>query len=294
MKRRRFLGLAACAALAPRGARAEEAAFLSGRVAMTRRGAGPDVILIPGLASTPAVWDRLVLRLEGRYRLHLAAVRGFGDLPAADNATGALSAPVAAEIVRYIRSAGLVGPALIGHSLGGQMALRAAAHPGAGVGRVMAVDASPFFPELLRPGATVAEIEPTARLIYQAVQLLGDEALRNGGRALGVDAAPAAEAVFGAMGWQGGDRRVLAQGLYEAMTADLRGRLALVSAPVTVTYGLGVGRDSPRRQMEARLRAAYARLPHPPRYEPIADAEHMVMIDRPLAFAAAVERFLAA
>ena len=51
-----------------------------------------DVILIPGLSSSPEVWDRLTDELKGRYRVHRIHVQGFAGAPAEDNATGPVSA----------------------------------------------------------------------------------------------------------------------------------------------------------------------------------------------------------
>ena len=75
--------------------------FQSQRIAVTARGEGPDVILIPGLASTPAVWDATAQALEDRYRVHLVAVNGFGDTAPGANARGPLTAAIANEVRRY-------------------------------------------------------------------------------------------------------------------------------------------------------------------------------------------------
>lgn len=272
-------------------------AFRSDRIVVTVRGEGPDVILIPGLASTSEVWSRTANRLDDRYRLHLVSIRGFGNVPAGANAEGAVVGPVAAELRRYIASQRLDRPAIIGHSMGGLVALRTAADAGrdrrgAQVGRVMVVDATPFFPSLISPGATVGDVEPLARIAYQALLFLGDEALRTQGNALGQQLGGAADNVFGSLGWQGGDRGVLAQGLYEVMTTDLRNRLPDISAPVTVVYGWSADDASPRAHLESLFAAGYRNLPRPARFERIEGAEHMVMIDQPTRFLAAVDRFL--
>ena len=68
-------GAALWAAGAPASARAP---FQSTRIVVETRGGGPDLILIPGLASTSAVWSRTAARLADRRRLHLISVRGFG------------------------------------------------------------------------------------------------------------------------------------------------------------------------------------------------------------------------
>jgi pimeloyl-[acyl-carrier protein] methyl ester esterase len=296
-QRRNFLkGLGGAAALwtaaPPAWARAP-APFQSARIVVETRGAGPDLVLIPGLASTSAVWSRIADRLSERRRLHLVSVRGFGDLAAGANARGAIMSAVAGEVRRYIADAGLPAPAVIGHSMGGQVALRAAADAPHRIGRLMTVDASPFFPALISPGATAGDIEPIAQVAYQAIQFLGDEALQTRGRSLGLELGGAADAVFDSMGWQGGDRRVLAQALYEVMTVDLRRRLPDINAPVTVVYGWSRDEASPRARADSLFRGAYASLSRPATFERIEGAEHMVMIDQPTRFLAAVERFLA-
>lgn len=269
-----------------------QAAFSSRRIAVQTRGSGPDLILIPGLASTSAVWAGTANRLADRYRLHLVSVRGFGDLAPQANATGAVMSAVAGEIGRYIAEQRLMRPAIIGHSMGGQLGLRVAADAPQRVGRLMTVDSSPFFAALISPQATAGDVEPIAQVAYQAIQFLGDDALMARGRQMGVELGGATDALFGTMGWQGGDRRMLAQSLYEVMTVDLRGRLPAITAPVTVVYGWSADEASPRSRTDALFRGAYARLRTPATYERIEGAEHMVMIDRPTQFLAAVGRFL--
>ncbi|RZJ84885.1 MAG: alpha/beta hydrolase [Brevundimonas sp.] len=269
-----------------------QAAFSSRRVAVQTRGSGPDLILIPGLASTSAVWTETANRLADRYRLHLVSVRGFGELAPQANATGAVMSAVAAEITRYVAEQRLVRPAIIGHSMGGQLGLRVAADAPQRVGRLMTVDSSPFFAALISPQATATDVEPIAQVAYQAIQFLGDDALMARGRQMGVELGGATDALFGTMGWQGGDRRMLAQSLYEVMTVDLRGRLPAITAPVTVVYGWSADEASPRSRTDSLFRGAYARLRTPATYERIEGAEHMVMIDRPTQFLAAVGRFL--
>ena len=60
------------------------------------------------------VWRGVADRLAGKRRLHLISIRGFGDLPAGANASGAVMATVAAEVRRYIAEQQLERPAIIG------------------------------------------------------------------------------------------------------------------------------------------------------------------------------------
>jgi len=293
MDRRLFIVSALAVSAAASGAWAQSG-FRSDRISARVRGrGGRDVVFIPGLASTSDVWTRTAERIDDRCRVHLIDIRGFGGLEPGANAEGPVSGAVSREIGRYIREAGLARPALVGHSLGGQMAIRTAADQGSGVERLMVVDSAPFFPALIHAAATVGDVEPIARIAYQAVLFLGEEALREQAGGMGVRLGGAADAVFQTLGWQGGHRRLIAQALYEVLTTDLRHRLPEVAAETTVVYGSTRDADAPRRDFGRMLRPTFASLPEPARFVPIEGAEHMVMIDRPSAFNAAVDRFLA-
>ena len=300
MMRHVLLLLLAALILMPGVAAAQAPArpFSSERIVVTVQGPpagqaqGPDIILIPGLASTSEVWRATAARLDDRYRVHLVSIRGFGNIPAGANGGGEVVGPAASEIRRYIAENHLERPALIGHSMGGLIALRVAADGRNQIGRVMVVDSAPFFPALISEGATVGEVEPLAQIAYQALMFLGDGALKSQGSMLGNQLGGAADSLFKSVGWQGGDRATLAQSLYEVMTTDLRASLPAITAPVTVVYGWSPEDGSPRAQIETLFRASYRNLKTPPRYEPIEGAEHMVMIDQPDRFMAAVNRFL--
>ena len=281
------------AVAAPADTWAQTSVFRSDRIIVETRGRGPDIVFIPGLGSTGAAWRTPPDRLDARYRVHLATLRGFGRTDIGANAAGGLSGPAANEIRRYIQERNLSRPALIGHSLGGQIALRVAADMGDQVGRVMVVDSSPFFPALVDSRATSEQVEPLARLGYQALMLFGDKALQTQVSALGGDLGLAGDMVFNGLGLQGGDRRVLAQGLYEALTVDLRLRLREVTAPVTVVYGWSPDSHNPRNRLEALFRHGFGELRRPVRFERIEGAEHQVMIDQPDRFLEVVRRFLA-
>lgn len=123
--------------------------FTSERIGVTVMGSGPDVVLIPGLSSMPAVWNGTMAALPG-YRYHLIHVSGFAGRPAGANAEGAYIVPVADEIARYIREARLERPAVVGHSMGGTWGILVAArHPDL-VGKLMVVDMLPYLGIMFR------------------------------------------------------------------------------------------------------------------------------------------------
>ena len=51
------------------------------RISVEVVGRGPDLIFVPGLASSRDTWRATAERLKGRYRLHLVQVAGFAGDP---------------------------------------------------------------------------------------------------------------------------------------------------------------------------------------------------------------------
>ena len=93
------------------------------RISVQTQGAGTDVILIPGLASSREVWADLAAELRKKHRIHLVELAGFANTPAIANPEGKVIAPAAEAIADYIQAQHINAPAIIGHSLGGEIAL---------------------------------------------------------------------------------------------------------------------------------------------------------------------------
>src|ERR1700748_1438188 len=126
-------------------ATAEKVQPAADRITVTTVGSGPDVVLIPGLASSAHVWERTADHLMAHYRGRDVAGSGFAGPPAGANASGLVFLPVVSAIHDYILANHLQGTAVIGHSVGGLIAMKLAIdHPG-DAGRVMIVDSLPFF-----------------------------------------------------------------------------------------------------------------------------------------------------
>lgn len=255
------------------GTPALAAPFASRRIAVTTRGTGRDVLLIPGLASGPTLWDGLMAAVPG-CRWHLVHVRGFAGLPADANASGPLVQPVADEIARYVGAAGLERPAIIGHSMGGTLAMMLGLK--AMASRLMVVD-------MLPEGAGM--IGGTAQgMGYLADQLSQYFTSTKAGRAY------LAQIVAQAPGAKGSDPDVIANALRDLANIDLGPQLGRINAPLEVVYAVGAD-PAQANAIGNNFRAAYA-AKRGVKLVPIGPSGHMVMADQPTRFAALVREFL--
>jgi pimeloyl-ACP methyl ester carboxylesterase len=226
--------LVLCALAAP--AAAAPAAF---SVEVT--GHGAPIVLIPGLSCGGDVWQATVDKYRASHELHVLTLAGFAGQPRVD---GPLLPAVRRELAAYIRAHRLARPVLVGHSLGGVVALWLAATEPDLVGGVVVVDAVPFLPALMQPGATVDSITPRADALRTMMAALSPAQLAQENRqSLAQMITRPADADAVAAHSSKSDPKGVAQALYDVMTTDLRPQLAHVRAPTVVLIAAG-GEDA--------------------------------------------------
>lgn len=286
------VGFSAASVVSPAQAepvRAEAPAFVSDRLLVEVMGQGPDVVLIPGLASSREVWRPLARRLSATHRVHLVQLAGFAGEPWR-HGDGAFVQPAVDELARY--AATLNRPAVIGHSMGGLSGLLLAQQHPEAVRRVMSVDSLPFFSAMFGPQVTAQTAKPFAdqaaagilnadaagfRVQQErtAVGMMRDE----GGRAAMVEWSMAS------------DRQAMAVAIREVMTTDARPGLAAMTTPVWAVYASDADGGAPAAMADALWSREYAALPGAT-LKRVDDARHFIMIDQPDRLDALIDAFL--
>jgi pimeloyl-ACP methyl ester carboxylesterase len=241
-------------------------------------GSGPAMVLIPGFVSSGAVWDDVVAHYRTRYTCHVLTLPGFAGQPA-------IAAPVLPrvrdEIIEYIRARKLGRPVLVGHSLGGFLALWVASTAPDVAGPVVSVDGVPFLPALMDPSATIESAEPQARQMTTLYASLSPEQLAMQSRMAFAAMMSDATKVDAATRWAAAsDPKAAAAAIGELMTTDLRGAVAAIRTPVLLVPAMKTFASMPGGA--ARAGDAYAaQMKRVPVHEivPATGALHFVMFD---------------
>jgi pimeloyl-ACP methyl ester carboxylesterase len=267
-------------------------AFTSERIGVEVHGTGPDVVLIPGLSSSPRVWDSTVAAVPG-YRYHIVHVSGFDGRPAGANASGPVLEPVAEEIARYIAQAHLAHPAIVGHSMGGSLGLIVTArHPGL-VSRLMVVDMMPYLGALFRRREmTDAQFAEVAGQIRGAMAAASGEQRRiqtNSVIASMVRTESARPAIVAQS--LASDPGVSSEAFYDLIVTNLLPDVANVHVPLTVLYVQPAGAPLTPEQIDDAYRLSYRAAPQAVLHR-IADSYHFIMLDQPEVFQRELRAFL--
>lgn len=271
----------------PNGAEA-----LSERISVEVEGDGPDVILVHGLASSTAVWADLADSLRQNHRIHLVQIAGFAGHPAPDEPGELVVAPAAEALAGYIRSNAIEDPGVIGHSLGGELGLMLASrHPDL-IGRLMVVDAMPFYSLVINPEATEDNMEAQASAFRDAT-LSASKAQMEARQAATIARLVKTEEERPAIveASLSSDRETVANAVYELMTTDLRPELDRITVPLKVVYAYDTVYGFPPEQIDATFRQAYSSS-STASFERIDGSYHFIMLDRREAFEQSVSSFL--
>lgn len=256
-------------------------------------GSGSPMILIPGIACSGDVWKSTVVHYQDRYECHVITLAGFAGVPPVKSDW--FIDQVKNDLIFYIKENRLSKPVIVGHALGGFIAMWLASAEPALVSQVVIVDALPYLPAAFYPNATPTTSAPFANQLRQRLLNQTDEQFeatqRTNFRNLITDSVQAdAASEWGVKS----DKETVAEVTYELQTIDLREELVKITCPVLVfaTY-IQYAPVQTHDGITSLFNAQYAKVKH---YQLVVSdrARHFLMLDDPEGFWMETDRFLMA
>ncbi|WP_113906824.1 alpha/beta fold hydrolase [Aliidiomarina celeris] len=257
---------------------------------VTKKGSGPVMVLIPGLMSDARVWSPIEAELAQHFELHLIELKGFGRTPAINGneapEPGWLRA-VQQQLLAYVEVEGLTQPVIVGHSLGGFLALALAVEAPAQIGRVVSIDGLPYLaPVYTRDPTTTPEqmAAPAQNMLAFYRGLPNAEALEHTMlQNIGIHAESrehqqwimkmSAESAPGVAG----------VAVHDLLMWDLRGALHTIEQPVLILGASGALPEAMRGEAENLYRQQLENLPaqEGPALVMNTQARHFIMLEQP-------------
>jgi pimeloyl-ACP methyl ester carboxylesterase len=195
-------------------------------------GKGTPMILIPGLNSDGSLWDETVEQYKDKFQLHVITLPGFAGLKPMDLSKGFLT-PLSNELLKYTEDNQLTNPIIMGHSLGGFMAMLMAIEKPELFAKIIIVDSAPFFSALQNPAATEENAKAMAEMTKKQMQGTSKEALSAQLDMMLPSMILDAKKIKRAKKWgMLSDGATTVQAMYELMSTDLRDKIAVIKSPV--------------------------------------------------------------
>ena len=196
-------------------------------------GKGTPILFIPGLTCSAAVWDATIAKYSKNYQCHVFTLAGYAGQSPIENPPYLDTYKDA--IIQYIKDKKLDDVILVGHSIGGFLALRIATEMQQHLRKTIIVDALPFYAGLMNPNAKDGFDEDAAEKSFAQFDKMDDKALKasqlNTVKFLCADSTKwEMIATWGATS----DRRTMAYSMYEMLGNDIRQKIAAIKIPVLV------------------------------------------------------------
>lgn len=205
------------------------------------QGTGKPVILIPGFSNDNRVWLEQEKALKKGYQVHSLSLSGFAGT-ATCNYKGKYLNEVTEQILTYIEYNQLNAVSVIGHSMGGLIAMNVAIQQPTNFKHIIAIDGLPFIgPVYTRSNATtVSDISYQAnqmRTMYKNATPEQITFMTQQGMQFQTNDSAAKQQIL-EMAKQS-NSIVLGDAIYDVMTTDLRKQLHKISASLLLIGASG-------------------------------------------------------
>ncbi len=257
-------------------------------------GQGQPMILIPGLASSGTTWTGTVAHFDHQYRCYVLTLAGFaGVAPISEP----LLPTVRQELVAYIRRHHLVRPVIVGHSLGGSIALDLAARYPRLVGPVVIVDSLPFFAGAWFGAPNLAAAQPMIARMRAGMDGMNHRQWlaysRSGASTRSLASKPADQRRL--VRWSlASDQRTVTDALLALVSTDLRPELPRIQSRVLVLgTWIGLGHGITRAEAMQVFHQQYRGVRRLT-FRMNDQSRHFIMWDQPQWFYGQLARFLRA
>ena len=273
------------------------ASFQSGSIRVDVYGTSgkPALVFIPGLTCGPWEWSREIAQFSPSYSIYALTLPGFDGVQAVK---APLFATVSDDFWKMLQDRHVDKPAVIGHSLGGTLAILLAEQHPERLAQVISVDGLPVFPgmEPLSPERRDAIAKQTADAVGN-IPRSQFAASQKRSLAYMVSAPQDVEAIADAAAHAG--PAATAQWMREDLTIDLRPQLRNVTIPLLEIAPFDPALDpyGPAKiatiSEKARYYASLLQNDPSASVQVIAPSRHFIMYDQPQKLDAALADALA-
>jgi pimeloyl-ACP methyl ester carboxylesterase len=248
-------------------------------------GKGNPVLFLPGFITPGSVWKETIQNLKTKNESHLFSYAGFNgiapiEMPWYEN--------VKEAIFKYIEKKDLKNIRIIGHSMGGNLAVDIAAKFPKRVEKMMIVDALTCMREVMMPGVAASNLQYESPYNKNLLKMNADQFKGMASNMASFMTLKKEKAAVLTKWILEADRKTYVYGYTDLLKLDLREKLSAIK---TKTIILGASFPNPS-VAKATFVKQYANLSNKT-IEMALNSKHFIMFDQPKWFYTKVNTFLA-
>jgi pimeloyl-ACP methyl ester carboxylesterase len=204
---------------------------------ITKTGKGKQsIIFLPGFASSGDVWNETKSNFEKEFTCYTFTMAGFAGVKPQPNAS---FKNWETEIVNYIKENKIEKPIIVGHSMGGGLALAIASDYPELMSKIVVVDALPCLAALRDPSFKSQENNDCSSMLSQVTAMSDDEFYQMQKRNMAMllaDSSKQDETISWSMK---SDRKTFGEMYCDFSNTDLRDKIATIKCPSLVLLEFG-------------------------------------------------------
>jgi|SRR5690554_4088371 len=249
-----------------------------------KSGEGAALLFLPGFTSPGSVWDETIENLNGTYECYTISYAGF-------NGNAPISFPwydaVKEQLIAYIKDEKLTDVIIIGHSMGGNLAIEVAAALPEQTRGLILLESIPCMLELMMPNVPAASLQYDSPYNNQLLAL-SDEDFRKMAIMMSENMTNEPSKVELLTSWSvTSDRKTYVYGYTDLLKLDLREKLSEIEIPTLV-----IASSFPEREVvTSNLEKQYLNLKQK-EILLVDDSKHFIMFDQPEWLYAQINKYL--
>ena len=250
-------------------------------VKISGSGAG-SIIFIPGLSCSGDVWNETVAKFNKEYTCYVLTFHGFAGAAPDDTAS---FKGWENEIARYIREHTISKPVIVGHSIGGGMALLLAADYPELISKIVVVDALPCLSAIRNPNF-ISNPHPDCTPFIQRFTGMTDAQFYLMQKQTMPSLIADTVHLKDALQWSvSSDRKTVAEIYCRFLNLDLRDTLSAIQCPSLILL------ESAFKEMQAAISGQYEKLKNA-KLQYADKGLHFIMYDDPDWYFKQLDQFL--
>ena len=253
-------------------------------IQIEKSGQGEPIVFLPGFTTPGSVWDNTIENLNGDYTAYKISYAGFNGIAPIDTPW---YATVKNAINNWLEEQNLTDVTIIGHSMGGTLAIDLAAESSQRIKGIVLVDAIPCMREVMMPNVPAEHITYDNPYNNQLLNMNEDE-FRKSATMICQNMTMDSSKIEQLISWSmNADRKTYVYGYTDLLKLDQRSVLSKINTHVLI---LGAGFPSVElvnttyQNQFANLSSKTIRIS--------AESKHFIMFDQPEWFYENINSFL--